>query len=566
MKTFTISLAISLAGCATTMTSAQANAAGPRGVFASDSSAAFNHYLASIVLEKQGKVEEAIAELRKAADLAPEAAAIQMKLLAVYYYNRNFEDALVMAQRVVDHDPENVRMIIWLGTIQYQLGKTDIATATFNRAIELAPDDTLAYQGLAEVLENTNDLIGAINLYERLVTMNPESDYLHYQLGLNLARIDENPGAVAALEKAFHLNPKLSAASLLLGVLYEQDKRFEPAIGQFEAFLAENPGNIQAQVNLAGAQAQLGRFDKALVIMNAVVESDDAKPGHHLDRMYLWLRDGTLQDTSAAIAPTGAPYLGAILQAMIRRHAGEPTDPLIRSLESIEGNLDEECNELLNELLGAFGQEDAGAFLETEIKALSPEDKRSGVVETVLARLYMSTDRWADAERTLNGIIENFGGDKWIHYYCATVYEELDQPKETEKHLRACLEFDPGDPDVLNFLGYHLAEKNTGLREAERLLVKALEIDPGNGFYLDSLGWIYYRLGRSKQAVDFIQRAIRQMSTDDAVLRDHLGDAFLQDGQLEKAVAEWERALRLDPKIEGVSGKLEKHRKAAGGE
>lgn len=566
MKAFTMSLAISLAGCASTMTGAQANAASPRIAFASDTSAAFGHYLSSIVLEKQGKIEEAVSELRKAADLAPEATAIQMKLLAVYYYNRNFEDALVMARRVVDHDPGNVRMIIWLGTIQYQLGQVEVATATFTRAIDLAPDDTMAYQGLAEVLENTNDLVGAIKLYERLVTMSPESDYLHYQLGLNLARIDEHAGATAALEKSVQLNPKLSAASLLLGVLYEQDKRFDLAVERFEAFLAENPGNVQAQVNLAGAEAQLGRFDKALAAMNAVLENEEAGPNHYLDRMYLWLRDGTLEDTSAAIAPTGAPYLGMIVQAMIRRRAGEPTGPLIRSLDALEGNLDQECNEYLNELLGTFGEEDTGAFLETEIRALTPADNRSAVVETVLARLFMSTDRWAEAEQALNGIIETFGGDKWAHYYCATVYEELDQPKETEKHLRACLEFDPGDPDVLNFLGYHLAEENTGLREAERLLVKALEIDPGNGFYLDSLGWIYYRLGRSKEAIAYIQRAIRQMSTDDAVLRDHLGDAFLLDGDAGKAVAEWERALRLDPKIEGVAGKLDKHRKSDGGE
>ena len=51
------------------------------------------------------------------------------------------------------------------------------------------------------------------------------------------------------------------------------------------------------------------------------------------------------------------------------------------------------------------------------------------------------------------------------------------------------------------------------------------------------------------------------MENDDAELRDHLGDAYLLKGDVDKALAEWKRAQRLDPKMESIKAKIEQHEK-----
>jgi tetratricopeptide (TPR) repeat protein len=66
-------------------------------------------------------------------------------------------------------------------------------------------------------------------------------------------------------------------------------------------------------------------------------------------------------------------------------------------------------------------------------------------------------------------------------------------------------------------------------------------------------------MGRAEEAIGLIQRAIYGMDSDDAILRDHLGDAYLLQGDTARAVAEWERAHRLDPELAGVAEKIEKH-------
>jgi tetratricopeptide (TPR) repeat protein len=173
----------------------------------------------------------------------------------------------------------------------------------------------------------------------------------------------------------------------------------------------------------------------------------------------------------------------------------------------------------------------------------------------------MVQDRNAAAAEKLRGILDRFGADKWVHYYLAIVCEEMKDLENTEKHLEACLALDPGDPDVLNFLGYFLADHNKNLDRAEELIKRALEMSPENGFYLDSLGWVYYRQGKADLAVEYIRRSILRLERDDAIVRDHLGDAYLLQGEVDKALEEWERAHRLDPEVEGVAEKLDRHRK-----
>jgi predicted Zn-dependent protease len=114
--------------------------------------------------------------------------------------------------------------------------------------------------------------------------------------------------------------------------------------------------------------------------------------------------------------------------------------------------------------------------------------------------------------------------------------------------------------DVVNFLAYLYAEENVKLDFAQELLERALKESPDNPYYLDSLGWVFYRQGKADKAIDYIQRAVLGMQSDDAILRDHLGDAYLLGGEPEKAVAEWKRARRLDSTLEGVQSKIDKHK------
>ena len=547
---------ILLVGCASTGQQTRSNA-GNGDLTKEQQAAAVSHYLASIVYEQTGRIPEAIEELRKAIEINPSTELI-VKLLGAYYVNEDYENAAAMAEQAIEREPDNVVLRIWIGRIYYQLDRYDEASASFERAIELSPGNALAYEALAQIDEETNDLIGAVETYRRMIEITPDSAFLHYRLGMNLVEMNDSEGARTELERALELNPQLTAARYMLGLLYIDADRDAEAIQQFEAFLRENPTHAQTMANIAAAHARQGNYGPAIDLLTQIVDSPEAEPDFTILRTFLVLRRGAPVPAGMIAAPGDAPIVGTVLQALVKRAVGEPYLPLVQSIDGIDGDLDEECNQFVNRIISMFGDE-SGEFLRAQLESLVRENTGSRSVEIILGRVLMSLNHHAEAVELLTGTMTRYPDEKWIHYYLATSYQELDRPQECEAALRKSLEFDPTDPDVLNFLGYLLADEDIKLAEAEKLVLQALQLDPENGFYLDSLGWVYYRQGKADLAIDNIRRAIRAMDSDDAILRDHLGDAYLLDRDYVSAVREWQRAIKLDPELDGVQEKIDRY-------
>lgn len=569
MRILSMFVLVVCAGCAATLEGTVASAAEDLGPppKRTDKAKAINHYLASLMYERRGDFERALAELEKASLLEPNSESLRMKLLGAYYLSEDFENAAKAAERAVEDDPDNVLLRIWLGRIYFQMDKVEEAVDAFQEAIELDPDNLLGYEALAEVEETTHDVIGALDVYKKLLEIAPDSFFLHYRRGYLFALTGNEEEAIPELKEALELNPDLIDAIYLLGILHLDLEKFTQAEEYLRDYVEKAPANTLARTQFAAAIARQGRWNEALAEYEELIESEQGNSRHHLDRMYLMLRRGEIEDPSVAVAPSGAPIVGTVLEALVRRAAGEPYEPLLRTVDTLEGDLEYESSGLLNGLMGLFGADDAGAYLTGEFKTLLEETGSSEVIETLYGRALMAQDKFAEAVEVLERTNAQHGPDKWLHYYLATAYEELENPTATERHLKASLALDPTDADVMNFLGYFYAEQNRELDEAQRLIEEALKSDPGNGFYLDSLGWVYYRKGDADKAIDHIHQAIRSddMQYDDAVLRDHLGDAYLMKGNVDEAVAQWRRALRLDPELAGVKGKIERYGTRAGG-
>jgi len=138
--------------------------------------------------------------------------------------------------------------------------------------------------------------------------------------------------------------------------------------------------------------------------------------------------------------------------------------------------------------------------------------------------------------------------DQWfVHYARAISYERLDQWDKAEADFRRALELNPGQPQVLNYLGYSLVEHQIKLDEALEMIEQAVAAQPESGYIVDSLGWALYRLDRYDEAIGHMERAAELMPVD-PVVNDHLGDVLWAVGRKTEATFHWKRALSLiDP-------------------
>jgi Tfp pilus assembly protein PilF len=81
---------------------------------------------------------------------------------------------------------------------------------------------------------------------------------------------------------------------------------------------------------------------------------------------------------------------------------------------------------------------------------------------------------------------------------------------------------------VLNNYAYYLSLRNEKLDKAEEMSKKSNEIDRDNASYNDTYGWILYGLGKYEDAKLWLEKAIANGASENAVILEHLRRCTIQ--------------------------------------
>ncbi len=193
---------------------------------------------------------------------------------------------------------------------------------------------------------------------------------------------------------------------------------------------------------------------------------------------------------------------------------------------------------------------DAEAGIAT-LAALSESHGDRIEVQSGLGDALRMAERYDEAAEAYSRAIELIDGSPqrvhWPLFYTrAIAYERAGEWVLAEADFRQALAIEPGQPLVLNYLGYSLVEQRRNLDEALDMIERAVAGEPDDGYITDSLGWVYYRLGRFDEALGPMMKAV-ELVPSDPVLNDHLGDVLWKVGRKREAEFQWRRALSLGP-------------------
>lgn len=73
---------------------------------------------------------------------------------------------------------------------------------------------------------------------------------------------------------------------------------------------------------------------------------------------------------------------------------------------------------------------------------------------------------------------------------------------------------------------------------------RALELKPEDGYVMDTLGWVLFKRGQFEDSVKVLEDAHR-LQPDEAIIADHLGDAYYYFRMPERAKRLYEKAAAL---------------------
>lgn len=180
-------------------------------------------------------------------------------------------------------------------------------------------------------------------------------------------------------------------------------------------------------------------------------------------------------------------------------------------------------------------------------------DQGVEVALTALADLLREAEQFDKAVKTYDEVIAHAGepqASHWTLFYGRGIsHERSDRWNLAENDFLQALELRPGEPLVLNYLGYSWVVQGQHLEKAQRMIEQAVEQRPDDGYIVDSLGWVLYQVGKFDGAVKYLERAVG-LRPEDPVINDHLGDVYWQVGRRLEARFQWRRVLSLSPEAE----------------
>ncbi|HEX4146274.1 MAG TPA: tetratricopeptide repeat protein [Pirellulales bacterium] len=164
------------------------------------------------LLARQGKLDAAAAQFRKALEIEPNSSAAHANLgMALARQNRP-DDAMEQFRRAIEIDPRIFTAHRGIARLLLLEGKTDDAVAEFERAVEIDPRNTASQDDLGRTLFDLGKIDAAIPHFEAALAIDPNFLQSHLNLAHAMAvqgRIDR---AMDHYRRALELDPNNAAA------------------------------------------------------------------------------------------------------------------------------------------------------------------------------------------------------------------------------------------------------------------------------------------------------------------------------------------------------------------
>jgi superkiller protein 3 len=223
-------------------------------------------FLARIFFVDRKYLNCAIA-LKKAEKLEPLRESDQFTLALCYVILKRTDWASEEFEKLARSNPGNALYPYWQGRVSSDRYEYPAAIERFNKALELEPEFSRAYDNLGLCFEAMSDNESAAKNYERAVSLNrsrlPASPWPPLNYGMLLLRQGSLDRAEALLREAVDLGPAMPLTHHQLGAVLAKQKKSSDAIDELKKAVELDPTYAEAHFTLAYVYRQLGDNLKA---------------------------------------------------------------------------------------------------------------------------------------------------------------------------------------------------------------------------------------------------------------------------------------------------------------
>ncbi len=503
----------------------------------------------------------------------------------------NYSNAYNLFRYALSIDSTSSAALYEISNFYLFLGKKELGVDALQKAVQYNSDQFDYKMALANVLRSQGKTKEAITIFEELAKEYPEKPELNFYLSDLYARNDQVKEAIAALDKLENdlgVNERLSIQKYrLYTILGEQEKGFL----EIEKLATKYPSDPKYPILIGDLYLEQQNPEKALSYYQQAYQLDPQNPYYIISMSNYY---EYMQDNEAAAKEIDSALRSPLLDVDIK------LEILTRYIQNLQQNKKEldAANALFETLLEQHPQERELNLMYGQLLLMQEKNEEAKyqfqlVTEATpneltawkqLLRVSLIEHKPEESIKVCNAASELFPDEPDFYFYKGIAYALLQQypeslkayqeglkiipeedfilrseffgqigdvyhsMKQAEKAYQAydkALEYNDKNVVVLNNYAYFLSLAKIDLDRAERMSNLCIKLQPDNATYIDTYAWIFFVKGNYTLAKFYIENAISKGGGSSAEIIDHYGDILFANGDVEKAVEQWQKALLL---------------------
>ena len=500
--------------------------------------------------------KDAINLYNKCLKYNPNSAATHFQLSNIYFRMGELELAKIFGQKAIKRDDRNIWYYLHLASI-YQIQRNiDSTIVVYEKIVDLDKSKTEYLFNLALLYNEKGDYEKALKAIKKVETESGVSERMIYLKHDLYSKLGKRKDAIKELANGIGQFPENINLYGLLAEYYAEIGEYENADSLYECILKKDSVNMNVKLSYADYLLGMGRKDCAFKLYQSTIEDNDISASDKIKIIIPMINDDKIFNNSVG-------ELGSLTEKLKERYLNNEEVRFVCIDFNIKAgnykNASEDLQFVVNKEPGNLNAWKQLVYIENFISnydsVISYSDKALNIFSEEVTFFIMKGLALLQKGENSNAIDVLLESQRYalrkeekiqIYGYLGELYRNIGNNDQSDNFFEKALEMDKENILIRNNYSYYLALRDTALKKAERLSRLTIEKEPDNATYLDTYAWIIFKMGKAKQALKYIERAVKYDNAGNTEIFEHYGDILFKLSRYGEAIEIWNRIFEKD--------------------
>ena len=518
------------------------------------------YFLEATRQREAGNHADALALYEHCLSINPQSAAVMYELAQYYAFLQQPERSRILLEKAVELQPDNFWYRQTLGAYYRSIKEMDKAIAVYEEMSTQFPARGELLMMLMDLYSQQKDYPNLIKTLDRLEVKEGKSEQLSMEKYRIYLQMGDKENAFREMENLSKEYPNDLRYRVMLGDSYLDNERPDEAYAIFQAALAEDPENAQAQLSMASYYERMGMdslfyLQQEAVLMNSKLGS--SVKAEVMRRIILQNeqtgKDSTrvlqLFDRMLSVPQEDATIATLCYSYMQHKQMDDSVGvPVLEKILEVEPDNIAARYSLLMVAVRKNDYAEAVRICEPAIQ-YNPEEL---AFYYYLGISYFQVERNLDALAVLQKGVTQVTPESEkklvsdFYTFIGDLHHSMEKQEACYEAYDSALVYNPDNIGVLNNYAYFLSLERRNLDKAEEMSFRTVKAEPKNDTYLDTYAWILFEKERYTEARIYIDEAMKNGGGESATIVEHSGDIYYMLGEVDKALEFWKQAAGME--------------------